>query len=598
MSDGTLILVAGALLALAIGATLVAGRLRVPGLVLFLGLGMAIGSEGLGWLDFGDVRLARTIGVIALALILFEGGLAAGWEEIRPVVGPSVSLAVAGTLLTAVLVGFAAVWLLGLGTLEGLLLGSIVAGTDGAAVFSVLRGSSIERRLARMLEGESGLNDPVAIVLVIGFIDAITQPGFGALDMIWLCARELAIGGAVGVLAGRLAIEGFRRISFGTTGLYPVASIASAALSFGVADAIHGSGFLAVYVTGLLLGSAQIPARRTVADFHDGLAWVSQIAVFLTLGLLVFPSQLGDVLGDGLLMTGVLMLVARPLAAFAATAPWRLRPRESLLIGWAGLRGAAPIVLATFPVIDGVPHARAFFNIVFFVVLASTIVQGATFEPLARRLDLTTDEPALPRPLVEVGTIRRLGAEVVEFPVREGYAAAGHMVNQLGLPRDALVSVIVRDEEALLPRGSTEIAAGDRLHILVRRRAREAVEGLFERWREGPLVEPEEVVAPVLGRAAIFSVRPWRDDLGDPGAPRRLAGLRAVRSLRTRRGEPGALVQLEDGRFAVTGEGVVAIGGPRQLFRYARDRIARADSEQSRAWWQEVAGALSQRAVR
>src|ERR671937_1412186 len=218
MSPGTLILLAGALLALGIGATLVAGRLRVPGLVLFLGLGMAIGSDGLGLVDFGnsldDVEVARRIGVIALALILFEGGLAAGWDEIRPVLWPSLSLAVLGTVATAAIVGLVAGVLLDLSTLEGLLLGSIVAATDGAAVFSVLRGSSIERRLARVLEAESGLNDPVAIVLVLGFIETIRHPGFGALDMVWMCVKQLSIGGAVGLVAGRIAAEAFPRVGF------------------------------------------------------------------------------------------------------------------------------------------------------------------------------------------------------------------------------------------------------------------------------------------------------------------------------------------------------------------------------------------------
>jgi potassium/hydrogen antiporter len=603
MSDGTLILLAGALLALGIGATLVAGRLRVPGLVLFLGLGMVIGSDGLGLIEFGhsldDVELARTIGVIALTLILFEGGLAAGWSEIRPVLWPSLSLATLGTLVTAVVVGLAASWLLDLSTLEGMLLGSIVAATDGAAVFSVLRGSSIERRLARLLEAESGFNDPIAIVLVLGFIDAIQQPGYGALDMVWLCVRELGIGAVIGVLAGRLAAEAFGRVRFGSGGLYPVASIASAALAFGLADAAHGSGFLAVYVTGLALGSARIPARRTVADFHDSLAWVSQIAVFFTLGLLVFPSQLGDVAVDALLVAAVLMLVARPLATFLTTVGARFSAREKLLLGWAGLRGAVPIVLATFPVIEGVPQANSFFVIVFFVVLASTLIQGVTFEPLARSLRLTTEEPAIPRPLLEVGTIRRLGAEVIEFPVGADDAVAGRLVRELDLPREALVSVIVRGEQALLPRGSTEIEAGDRLHVLVRAPQRERVEGLLARWRDGPIGAPEEEpVIPIYGRAAIFSVRPWTDIEGDPGAPRSVSGTAVLRTLRTRHGEPGALVQLEDGRYAVTGEGRAATGGPRQLFRYCRDRIRHARDEQSRAWWQEVAGALSQRVVR
>src|SRR5918992_1935112 len=454
MSDGVLILLAGALLAFGIGASLVAGRLRVPGLVLFLGLGMILGSDITGLVSFGesleDVELARTIGIVALALILFEGGLAAGWDEIRPVFGRSVALATVGTLVTAAIVGLAAAWLLDLDLEEGLLLGSIVAATDGAAVFSVLRGSSIDRRLARMLEGESGFNDPVAIVLVLGLIEVIEDPGFGALDVALLSLEELAIGALVGVIVGWLAVEAFRRVQFGTSGLYPVASITAAALSFGVADVLHGSGFLSVYLTGLALGSGHIPARRTVADFHDGLAWVSQIAVFFTFGLLVFPSEMGKILAEGLLIAAVLMFVARPLATLVSTVAGRFRLGERGVLRWAGPGGGIPILLAPFPVLEGVPHADSFFNIVFFVVLASTLFQGVTFEPLSRALGLTTEQPALPRPLLEVGTIRRLGAEVFEFPVGEDDAIAGRLVNELALPREALVSVIVRDDQALL----------------------------------------------------------------------------------------------------------------------------------------------------
>jgi cell volume regulation protein A len=601
MTEGTLLLVAGLLLALGIGASLVAGRVRVPGLVLFLGLGMVIGSDVTGLITFGDsmedVELARAIGIVALALILFEGGLAAGWDEIRPVLGRSAALATVGTLATAAVVGLVATWLLDLDVEEGLLLGSIVAATDGAAVFSVLRASSIDRRLARVLEGESGFNDPVAIVLVLGLIELIEDPAFGVLDMVLLGLAELAIGAIVGVAVGRLAVEAFKRVQFGTSGLYPVASIAAAALSFGVAETIHGSGFLSVYLTGLALGSGQIPARRTVADFHDGLAWVSQIAVFFTFGLLVFPSDLGSILGEGLLLAGVLMFLARPLATLLSTVGGRFRLGERVLLGWAGLRGAIPIVLATFPLLEGVPKAQSFFNIVFFVVLTSTLFQGVTFEPLARALRLTTERPALPRPLLEVGTIRRLGAEVFEFPVGDGDAIAGRLVNELGLPREALVNVIVRGEQALLPRGSTTIEGGDRLHILVRQRAREEVEGLFQRWRDGPIGRPEPVEMRIQGRTPIFTVQPWKEGFGDPGRPGSIDGVPVARALRVRRGQPGALVQLEDGRFAVTGEDTVAAGGPRQLFRYCRERIRRADDPASVAWWQEVAGVLSQRVV-
>ena len=597
-----MILVAGALLALGIGASLVAGRLRVPGLVLFLGVGMAIGSDGLDLIDFGndlgDVELARTIGIVALALILFEGGLAAGWSQIRPVLVPSLSLATVGTIVTAAIVGFAATWLLGFTTLEGLLLGSIVAATDSAAIFSVLRGSSLRRRLAQTLEGESGFNDPVAIVLVLGFIEYIDEPDFGALDMLILSVAELGIGAAIGLGMGWVATRAFPRANFSTTGLYPVASIATAALAFGLADALHGSGFMAVYLTGLALGSAGIPGRRTVVDFHDGLAWVSQIAVFITLGLLVNPGEFGGIVDDGLLLAAVLMLVARPLAAIVATMPAGFNLRESTLVGWAGLRGAIPIVLATFPVIEGIEHAASFFNIVFFIVLASTLIQGATFDPLARALGLTTSEPALSPPVHEVGTIRRLGAEVLEFPVREGDAIVGQLVNRLMLPRDALVSVIVRSDEALLPRGSTEIAAGDRLHILVRESERVFVEGLFDRWRKGPIAVPQERPPVLRGRSPIFTVKPWRSEHGDPAAPEHVEDVQVLRIVRTRREQRGALMVLVDGRMAVTGDGVVAVGGPAQLLRYCRERIRRARSEQARAWWQEVAGVVSQAHLR
>ena len=237
MEDGTLILVAGGLLALGIAASLLAGRLRVPGLLLVLGLGMLLGSDVLSLLDFGgnpdDVELSRTIGIVAVSLILFEGGLAAGWREIRPVIGVSLSLATLGTLVTAVVVGLTAHWLLDLTVLEGLLLGSIVSVTDSAAIFSVLRGSSIDRRLARTLEGESGFNDPVAIVLVLGFIEYIQQPDYGVADMLLLSVGELGIGLAAGLLVGRLAVLAFQRAAFSTPGLYPVASIATAALAYG-----------------------------------------------------------------------------------------------------------------------------------------------------------------------------------------------------------------------------------------------------------------------------------------------------------------------------------------------------------------------------
>jgi potassium/hydrogen antiporter len=592
MSDGELILVAGALLAAGIAASLVASRVRLPGLLLFLGLGMVLGTDGLGWIDFNDYELARTIGVVALALILFEGGLTAGLEEIRPVLRPSLSLAIFGTLGTCVLCGFAASWLFDLPTLEGMLLGAIISSTDGAAIFALLRESTLRRPLARTLEGEAGFNDPVAVLLVIGFIDWIQLPDYGAVDMLGLFAREMGIGAVVGIGVGWLAVLALRRTRLASPGLYPVATLSAAGLAFGGAATLHGSGFLAAYLAGLMLGSGRIPAKATVTVFHEGLAWVAQIAMFLALGLLVFPSQLGDVWLEGTALALILVFVARPLPAIVATAFERFSAGERVVLGWAGLRGAVPVVLATFPVIENVPGSRTFFNIVFFAVVVSTLLQGSTVEWLARRLGVTTSEPALPRPLVETGTVRRLGAEIVEYPVGPDDAIVGQLVRELGLPRDALLSVIVRGDEALLPRGSTRIEAADRLHVMVREEVAEEMDDLLERWRIGPVGLPPRRRPMLRSGSAVFSTRPWTEADGDAGFPREVSGVPVAEQIRTRRDQRGALVQLVDGRFACSGP-QLALGGPLQLQRYARRRLATEDDAAARAWWQEVIGALA-----
>jgi potassium/hydrogen antiporter len=596
MTEGEMILVAGALLAGGIAASLVAARVRLPGLLLFLALGMLIGSDGAGWIDFGperaDYELARNIGVVALGLILFEGGLSAGFGEIRPVLRPALGLALLGTFITAAVAGLAAASLFDLGTLEGLLLGSIVASTDGAAIFALLRGSTLRRPLARTLEGEAGLNDPVAVLLVIGFIEWIEQPDYGVLDMLLLFVRQLGIGALAGWLVGWLAVQGLARARLETVGLYPVATLATAALAFGAADSLDGSGFLAAYLAGLVLGSAAIPAKRTVTVFHEGLGWVAQIALFLTLGLLVFPSQLDDFWLEGTALALVLVLLARPLAAALSTALDPFSAADRITLGWAGLRGAVPVVLAIFPVIEAVPDSRDFFNIVFFAVVISTLLQGTTFEPLARRLGVTTSEPALPRPLAETGTIRRLGAEIVEYPVAADDAIVGGVVRDLGLPRDALLSVIVRGDEAILPRGSTRIEAGDRLHVVVRQEVARQVPRLLKRWHEGPVGARPRPTVRLRASTAVFTARPWQDGDGDPGFPSAVHGVDVLDHLRTRRDRRGALVLLDDGRYAVTGP-LMAVGGASQIQRYARRRLAEEDDDAARAWWQEVIGALA-----
>jgi cell volume regulation protein A len=590
--DAELILIAGSLLMAGIIGALLAERLRIPGLLLFLGLGMLAGSEGIGGIHFDQPGLARTLGTIALVLIIFEGGLTAGWSEIRPVLGTAASLATLGTALTAVIAGLAAKLIFGFSTLEGMLVGAAVAATDSAAIFAVLRRSTLEKRLARSLEGESGMNDPVALLLVIGFIEWIQQPGYGLADMAGLLALKLALGTAIGLALGRLAVAALNAVRLPTDGIYPVATIAIAGLAYGLAEVAHGSGLLAVYLTALALGSGNIPARRTVVSFHEGLGWVAQIALFILLGLLVFPSALGDVAPKGLALSAALIFIARPVAAFIATAFASLDLRERLMLGWAGLRGATPIWLATFPVVAGVGSGREEFAIVFFVVVTSTLVQGASFEPLAKRLGLTTDEPALPRRLLESGRIRRMGGDVIAYRLPPGAAAAGHRIRELELPREALVNVIVRDGHAIPPRGSTEMRAGDELHILVRGELRDEVEALTKTWTKGPVGRPPPPPLPHRAASQIFSVRPAREG-DDPMALSEVDGIPVLTVLRSRRDGVGAMAALTDGRYAVTSDEVIAVGGRRAVAGWCERRAARPGVDQAeRAWWQEVTGAL------
>lgn len=395
--DARLILVAGALLAAGVLASMAASRLRLPALLLFLGVGMAVGSDGLGWIYLDDYALARLVGTVALVVILFEGGLQTGFDQLRPVLGGAVSLAVVGTAVTALVTGIAASWLLHVSLAEGLLLGAILSPTDGAAVFALLRGVRLPRRLALTLEGEAGLNDPIAVMLVVVMIEVIRRPSYSPVDAVWFLAHELVVGLVAGLVVGAVAAAALRRMSSAPTGLPLVASFATAAVAFGAAGTLGGSGFLAVYVAGLVLAGFELPERAALTAFHEGLAAVAEIGMFFTLGLLVFPSQLGHVLVRGTVLALVVAVLARPLAAFAATVRTRMNVAERALLGWAGLRGGVPVVLATLPVIDHVPGSVEFFDLVFFAVIVSTLLQGATVEPLARALGLSGPDPASDR---------------------------------------------------------------------------------------------------------------------------------------------------------------------------------------------------------
>jgi cell volume regulation protein A len=479
--EGLAILLAGGVLAGSIVVALGAARTGLPVLVAFLGLGMLLGSDGPGGIDFDDAELTRRVGIIGLGLILYEGGLQTSWRRLREVAVPASLLSTIGVIVTTMITGAAAKALFDVTWHEAMLLGAVVASTDAAAVFATLRFTHIPRRLARTLEAESGGNDPMAIALTLGLIAWIEHPeskGFWDLDLVVL--RQIGLGLVVGVVLGFAATWVFSRIPPSIGAFAPVASVAAAAIAFGTADEIGGSGFLSVYLVGLAVGSTPSRYRRQLVAFHEGVAFVAQVVLFVVLGLLVFPHDLPHVALPGLALAAWLVFAARPAAVWLTTFPWFTR-RERVLLGWAGLRGAVPIVLATFVLSSDVPHKDTIFNAVFFVVLVSAIVQGTTLERVARGLGLIRPAPPVPEVPLEVPEQSEL--DLVEFSVSPGDAVDGSAVRELGLPRDALIAVINRGRRSVPPRGSTVVEAGDRLFVLVPRPARADLEDVFTRWR-------------------------------------------------------------------------------------------------------------------
>ncbi|MCZ2127094.1 MAG: potassium/proton antiporter [Anaerolineales bacterium] len=467
MNETTLI-IAAVLLLVSVLVSKISDRFGVPTLLLFLALGMAAGSEGIGGIYFDNVALAKFIGIIALVLILFTGGLDTEWSEVRPILKESSLLATLGVFITAVIVGLFASKLLGLNFLEGLLLGSIVSSTDAAAVFSVLRakGVSLKGRLKPLLELESGSNDPMAIFLTVGLIQLIANPESSLLNLVLLFFQQMIIGAVAGYLAGRVMYFLVNRLKLGYEGLYPVLVLSLVFLAFGLTDAVGGSGFLAVYLAGIVLRQHDFVHRKSILNFYNGLAWIMQIAMFLTLGLLAFPSQVVPVVGVGLLIAACLMFVARPISVFISLIPSALNWREKTFISWVGLRGAAPIVLATFPLLAKTPHADLTFNIIFFVVLASVLLQGTSLSQVAKWLKL--DAPIIVKRAypIEYVPMDGLKSELKELPIPSNSEMIGKAIFELELPKDFLVILIARDNEFMQPSGGTILQDGDTLLAL------------------------------------------------------------------------------------------------------------------------------------
>lgn len=463
-----ILLIGSILLILSILAGKSSYRFGIPTLIIFVAIGMLAGSDGPGKISFTDPAVARFIGIVALNFILFSGGLETRWEVIKPVLWHGIALSTAGVLLTALSVGVFVWAITGLTFYEGLLLGAIVSSTDAAAVFSILRSQHIglKKNIRATLELESGSNDPMAYFLTIAVMGLVTKEVNSLPGLILMFFRQFLIGGAAGLLAGKLGKELINRINLDFSGLYPVIVIGIMFFTFSVTDFIGGNGFLAVYLSAVFLGNQYLMHKKTILQVYDGIAWLMQIVLFLTLGLLVFPSQIWPLLGTGLLVSGFLMFVARPLSAFISLLPFRIRPKNIAFMSWVGLRGAVPIVFATYPLLAGVSDSQLIFNLVFFISLTSVLLQGTSLSFMARLLHVSIPEKAKQRTPPDIELSDTVKSELAEIFIDERSPAAGKRIVELGFPRAALIVIIKREGRFITPNGSTVIEPGDRLVII------------------------------------------------------------------------------------------------------------------------------------
>jgi cell volume regulation protein A len=464
----TAIFIGALLLVISIVASDFSSRLGAPLLLVFIALGMLAGEDGPGGIRFDDFEVSYVIGTLALAVIIFDGGMRTRRETFRVALWPSVSLATVGVLVTAGLVGVFAAWLLGLHWLQGLLIGAIVGSTDAAAVFGLLRnsGTTLKERVTSTLEIESASNDPMAIFLTIALLEILAAGGREVDATVAVSfIRDFGIGAVLGLVGGRLLVWLINRLTL-VSGLYPLLAAAGGLLIFAVTQQLHGSGFLAIFLAGLVLGNAQMQAAQNILRVHDGLAWLSQLGMFLILGLLVTPRELVDVALPALGVAAFLMLVARPVAVAASLLPFGFPWREHVFISWVGLRGAVPVVLGLFPLMYGVEDARLYFNVAFFIVLVSLVLQGWTIAPAARLLRLEVPPSVEPVQRLTLDMPGHFEHEILGYQVRRGSLAAARDMATLELPEGIQIMAVMREgvRQALGP--ELAFKPGDYVYVL------------------------------------------------------------------------------------------------------------------------------------
>ncbi|MEV8532796.1 potassium/proton antiporter [Streptomyces sp. NPDC051211] len=469
-----LLLVCSLVLLIAVAAVRVSSRSGLPSLLIYLGIGIAIGQDGIGNVVFDNAELTQVIGYAALVVILAEGGLGTKWKEIRPALPAAISLSLVGVAISVGVTAAGAHYLVGLDWRQSLLIGAVVSSTDAAAVFSVLRKVPLPSRVTGVLEAESGFNDAPVVILVVSF--ATVGPVDEWYVLLGKIALELAIGAAIGLAVGFLGSYGLRHVALPASGLYPIAVMAIAVTAYAAGAMAHGSGFLAVYLAAMVLGNAKLPHWPATRGFADGLGWIAQIGMFVLLGLLVTPHELGDDIWPAVIIGLVLTLVARPLEVVVSLLPFRMPWQEKALMSWAGLRGAVPIILATIPMVSGIEGSERVFNIVFVLVVVYTLVQGPTLPWLARKLNLRDSEEAASDLGIESAPLERLRGHLLSFAVPAGSRMHGVEVSELRLPAGAAVTLVVREGKSFVPLPSTVLRRGDELLVVATDPVRDAAE--------------------------------------------------------------------------------------------------------------------------
>jgi potassium/hydrogen antiporter len=463
------------LLIVGVITTKFSSHLGLPSLVFYIIVGMILSK----FIYYDNAFLTQLFGILALIVILFEGGMQTKWNHVRSVIVPSFSLATIGVLITTLIVGICAKYILGISWLEGFLFGAIVGSTDAAAIFAVIGNKNIKQRLASTLEVESGTNDPMAVFLTLSLIELIQVPESNPLSMLFGFFWQMGLGLLMGFIMGKATVWSINKINLDSSGLYPILSLAFAIFTYSSTALLKGSGLLAVYVMAVLVGNSDLTYRHSIFRFNEGFAWMMQILMFILLGLLVFPHQLLDITWEGIVLSILLMFLARPVGVFLSTIRMGFSLKEKIFISWSGLKGAVPIVLATYPMIAGLENSQLIFNVVFFVVLTSALIQGATISSLANKLGLAEGERIIAPHSLELVSMGKTNTEIIEIHIEEGSKVVDKPIYELKLPEDTLITAIIRGDKVITPRGNTQLNQGDIIYVLVTKNKREQVKQIF-----------------------------------------------------------------------------------------------------------------------